>query len=98
MMTNTVNASTGFSGFQLHLGCWPHLIPPMVLTNLPDNLQSTAPTTEDVISQIRTNVMEAQDNLLQAKIFQEHYANSNCGNEFIYHVNDQVMLSTFNHR
>jgi len=42
--------------------------------------------------------MEAQDNLLQAKIFQEHYANLDHGDEFIYQVGDQVMLSTFNHR
>jgi hypothetical protein len=97
-MMNTVNASTGFSGFQLHLGRSPRLIPPMVPTDLPDNLRSAAPTAEDVISQIRTDVMEAQDNLLQAKIFQEHYANSNCADKFVYHVNDQVILSTFNRR
>jgi hypothetical protein len=42
------------------------------------------------------DVMEAQDNLLQAKIFQEHYANSTCGVEFVYHVGDQVMLNMFN--
>jgi hypothetical protein len=96
-MRNTVNASIGFSGFQLHLSRSLHLIPPMVPTNLPDNLQSAAPTAEDVVSQIRTDVMEAQDNLLQAKIFQEHYANSNRGDEVVYQVGDQVMLSTFNH-
>ena len=37
-MMNTVNASTGFSGFQLHLGRSLRLIPPMVPTNLPDDL------------------------------------------------------------
>jgi hypothetical protein len=40
--------------------------------------------------------MEAQDNLLQAKIFQEHHANTHHGKEFVYQVNDLVMLSTFN--
>jgi hypothetical protein len=97
-MMSTVNASTGFSGFQLHLGRSPRLIPPMVPTDLPDNLWSAAPTTEDIVSQIRTDVMEAQDNLLQVKIFQEHYANSTRGNEFVYQVGDHVMLSTFNRR
>ena len=96
-MMNTVNASTGFSGFQLHLGRSPRLIPPMVPTDLPDDLRSAAPTAEDVISQIRTDVMEAQDNLLQAKIFQEHYTNLDRGDKFVYQVGDQVMLSTFNH-
>jgi hypothetical protein len=33
---------------------------------------------EDFISQIQTDVLTAQDNLLQAKIFQEHYTNMNC--------------------
>jgi hypothetical protein len=56
----------------------------MVPTNLLDNLQSAAPTAKDVVSQIWTDVMEAQDNLPQAKIFQEHYTNSNCGNEVVY--------------
>jgi hypothetical protein len=42
--------------------------------------------------------MEAQDNLLQAKIFQEHHANTNRGQEFVYQVGDMVMLSTFNRR
>jgi hypothetical protein len=97
-MMNTVNASTGFSGFQLHLGHSPRLIPPIVPTNLPDNLRSAASNAEDVASLIQTDVMEAQDNLLQAKIFQEHYANSNRGEEFVYQVNDEVMLSTFNRR
>jgi len=97
-MMNTVNTSTGFSGFQLHLGRSPRLIPPIVPTNLPDNLRSAASNAEDVASLIQTDVMEAQDNLLQAKIFQEHYANSNRGEEFVYQVNDEVMLSTFNRR
>jgi hypothetical protein len=36
--------------------------------------------------------------ILQAKIFQEHYANMNRGEEFVYVVGDMVMLSTFNRR
>jgi hypothetical protein len=44
---------------------------------------------------MNTDVMEAQDNLLQSEIFQENYANSNRGAEFTYKVGDMVMLSTF---
>src|SRR6202040_3524429 len=58
---NTVNASTGFSNFQLHLGRSPHLIPPIVPTELPDNLHSAASTAEKLILDIQTDVLEAQD-------------------------------------
>jgi hypothetical protein len=97
-MMNSINASTRFSNFQLHLGRSPRLIPPIVPSELPDDLRSAAVRTEELITQIRTDVMEAQDNLLQAKIFQEHFANTNRGEEFIYQVGDMVMLSTFNRR
>jgi len=95
---NTVNASTGFSNFQLHLGRSPRLIPPIVPTELPDNICAAASSVESVISRINIDVLEAQDNLLQAKIFQQHYANSHHGSEFIYKVGDDVMLSTFHRR
>jgi hypothetical protein len=97
-MMNTLNASTGFSNFQLHLGRSPRLIPPIVPTDLPDTVQAAASSAESVISRINTDVMEAQDNLLQLKIFQEHYANSNHGAEFTYKVGDIVMLPTFHRR
>jgi hypothetical protein len=97
-MMNTVNASTGFSNFQLHLGRLPHLIPPIVPTELLEDLRTAASRVEDLISQIQTDVLEARDNLLQAKILQEHYANMDCGKEFVYVVGDMVMLSTFNRR
>jgi hypothetical protein len=95
---NTVNTSTGFSNFQLHLGRSPHLIPPMVPTDLPDTVHAAASSAESVITCVNTDVMEAQDNLLELKIFQEHYANSNRGSEFVYKVGDNVMLSTFHRR
>jgi hypothetical protein len=69
-----------------------------VPTELPDDLCTAASKAEDLISQIQTDVLEAQDNLLQAKVFQEHYANVDRGKEFIYVVGDMVMLSTFNRR
>ena len=93
---NTINASTGFSNFQLHLNRSPHLIP-IVPTNLPVAIRFTASAAESVITRINTDVKEAQDNLFQLKIFQEHYANSNRGSEFVYKVSDHVMLSTFHH-
>jgi hypothetical protein len=52
---------------------------------------------ESVIAHVNTDILEAQDNLLESKIFQEHYANSNHGLEFVYKVGDNVMLLTFHH-
>ena len=95
---NSVNASTGFSNFQLHLGRSPHLIPPIVPSELPDDLRLAAVRTKELITHIRTDVMEAQDNLLPAKIFQEHFANTNRREEFVYQVGNMVMLPTFNRR
>jgi len=83
---------------QLHLSRSPRLIPAIVPTNLPDTVWAAASSAESVIARMNTDVMEAQDNLLQSKIFQEHYANSNRGAEFTYKVGDMVMLSTFHRR
>ena len=41
------------------------------------------------------DINEAQDNLIMAKIFQAHYANTARGREVEYKVGDRVMLSTF---
>jgi hypothetical protein len=51
-----------------------------------------------VIDQINTDVAEAKDNLMLAKIFQADQANRKCRPEDAYQVNDLVMLSTANRR
>ena len=93
---NTVNKSTGFSPFQLHTGRSPRLIPPLTQTD-------RKPTVAEVdarrlIEQINTDVAEAKDNLMLAKIFQADQANRKRGPEDVYVVNDLVMLSTANRR
>ena len=72
---NTVNASTGFSNFQLHLSRSPHVIPLLIPSSLPQNLCSTATQGEDVIAWINVNINEAQNNLLMVKASQAHHAN-----------------------
>ena len=72
---NMVNASTGFSNFQLHLSQSPHVIPLLIPSSLPQNLCSTATQVEDVIAQINININEAQNNLLMVKASQAHHAN-----------------------
>jgi hypothetical protein len=93
---NTVNASTGFSGFQLKTGRSPRLIPP--IAPLPDNASHDKITAHDIISQININVKKAQYNFLTAKIQQAYHANEHRAPEDIYKAGDQVMLSTENRR
>ena len=52
-ITNTINASTGYSGFQLCLGWSPCVIPPIIPTSLPDNLRSAGSVAENVIIQLK---------------------------------------------
>ena len=94
-MMNSVNASTGFSHFQLHIGRSPWVIPPIIPLDLPPTLRSASSHVEEVISCINLDVNEAQDNLIAIKAFQAHYANKSHGLEVIYAVGDHVMLSTF---
>ena len=51
-----------------------------------------------LIDQINTDVVEAKDNLMLAKVFQADHANRKRGPEDVYKVNDLVMLSTANRR
>src|SRR5882762_5889347 len=41
---------------------------------------------------------EAKDNLLQAKVFQTHFANKSRRADFNFAINDKVMLSTLHRR
>lgn len=99
-MMNTVNASTGFSGFQLKLGRSPRLIPPLMPSELPPDLvnSSEAAVAEAVIRQVSKDVADARDNMLAAKVAQTHSANASRGTEVTYKVGDKVMLSTYNRR
>ena len=99
-MMNSVNASTGFSNFHIRLGRSPHLIPPLV----PNSLAPVTTQTDEaqhawkLIVDLQTDVDEAKDNLLQAKIFQTLYANQHRSPELPFKIGDEVMLSTLHHR
>ena len=92
---NTINALTGYSGFQLHLGQSPRIIPPIVPSCLSPKLRSARPAAETVITQLQNDVADAKDNLLLAKVAQAHYAKPSHADKIIYKVGDKVMLSTF---
>ncbi|PIL33967.1 hypothetical protein GSI_03675 [Ganoderma sinense ZZ0214-1] len=74
---NTVNASTGFSPFQLHLGRSPRLIPPIVDQPLPASHPDAevAELAKSIIDALQLDVMEARDNLLASKLAQAAAAN-----------------------
>ena len=93
---NTVNASTGFSGFQLKTGWSPCVIPPLIPLNIDATPEQTA--AHEIITRVALDVKEAQDNLLAAKIHQAYHANEHRAPEDIYEIGDLVMLSTENCR
>ena len=91
---NTVNTSTGFSGFQLKTGWSPQVIPPLI--PLSANATAKQTTAHKIITCVTLDIKEAQDNLLAAKICQAYHANEHHAPEDIYEVGDLVMLSTKN--
>ena len=73
------------------------MIPPLIPGADPG--VNTEPTSAaDIIQQLNTDVMETQDNLLEAKIQQAHFANQSRKPEHIYKIGDQVLLSMINRR
>lgn len=99
---NTVNASTGYSGFQLLMGRSPRVIPPLTKTAARaaehDIGKLAANTAHRVLSRLQADVMEAQDNLLLAKAHQAQQADRHRGPEVIYNVGDRVLASTLHRR
>jgi hypothetical protein len=95
---NSVNASTGFLGFQLHLGWSPRVIPPIVPNDLPVKLYDTGQTATTLIDRLNDDVGQVRDNLLLAKITQVHHTSRTCGPDPQFEINDLVMLATTNRR
>jgi hypothetical protein len=95
-LMNTENASTGFSPFQLCMGCSPHIIPPIVPSNLPTEILHTQESSQVKlkVEEILHYEAEATDNLLQAKVMQAHFANQQQGMDNDFVIGDCVMLST----
>ncbi|EEB91858.1 hypothetical protein MPER_09718 [Moniliophthora perniciosa FA553] len=94
---NTVNASTGFSGFQLRLGRSPRVIPPLAGNDL-EGLGDGELSAAQVIETLRIDTMEAQDSLIKAKVSQAHHINKHRAPDPAFDVGDKVWLSTKNRR
>lgn len=93
---NTVNASTGFSPFELKTGRSPRLLPP--LANETNDGEDATQTARALLEKIDNNVKGAQDTLLGAKISQAHHVNSDRQADPEYKVGDRVMLATARRR
>jgi hypothetical protein len=93
---NTINKSTGFSPFQLRMGRSPRIIPPLftpVAANTTEEERA-----RELIKRLQLDMLEAQDNLLKAKVSQAVYANLTRGIDHKLDIGDRVMLSTKNRR
>ena len=91
---NTINKSTGFSPFQLRYCRSARVLPPLLPP--PPNPSNEYINAQAVMEEITTNVADARDNLLLAKITQAFHSNSSGGAMVSYKVGDKVMLSTLN--
>ena len=97
MIMNTVNKSTGFSPFQLRMGCSPRLIPPITQASR-EQVVLGGMDAMRLLDQISVDVVEAKDNLMLTKVFQADHAHRRHGSEDEYKTDDLVMLSTANRR
>ncbi|KIY61213.1 hypothetical protein CYLTODRAFT_330652, partial [Cylindrobasidium torrendii FP15055 ss-10] len=97
---NLVNASTGFSGFELLMGRSPRVLPPLVpLPASGDRTVDIARATAlDVVRQLELDTLQAADNLLEAKAGQAASANKSRASDWIIQVGDRVWLKTHRRR
>lgn len=98
---NLLNASTGCTNFQIQLGRSPRMITPMVPappSMEPQSIERDTIRAIKMVEELQTDVAEAKDNLLQAKVFQTHYTNLNRSSEIPYMIGKKVMLSTLHRR
>src|ERR1700683_514235 len=96
---NFINASTGFSNFQIHLGRLPCLIPPLVPHSLkvPTTNESETLHVAKLMSKLQMDVAKAKDNLMLMKVFQMHHANKSHSTKVPFKIGDKVMLSRLHH-
>lgn len=90
---NSVNASTGFSAFQLHIGRAPKMIPPLIEDPLVDNFD-----VHTFLTHLQHDVLEAHDNLTHVKALQAASANRRCGPDPLFQIDNRVLVSTKNRR
>ncbi|KZV59229.1 hypothetical protein PENSPDRAFT_550255, partial [Peniophora sp. CONT] len=100
---STVNASTGYTPFQLHLGRQPRIIPPVSTLLLESTREAHGVSDTDKaaawIERHQTDVDAARDALIAAKVTQAVQANKHRSPEHAdLAEGSKVMLSTFHRR
>jgi len=94
---NSVNGSTSYSGFQLLMGRSPRLIPPLLPVMEENQTMEEARATE-LIEQLKYDMEDAKDHLLEAKCLQAFYTNRDRSPEDSFKIGERVMLSTLHQR
>ncbi len=95
---STPNTSTGFAPFQLCHGALPRVLPPLFNTSSDPviaEFEDVGERAKALIERIETDVLEAQGNLLLAKMHQAAATNEHRSPEMPYNVGDKVIMSTF---
>ena len=83
---NTINKSTGFSPFQLCFGQLAHMLPPIV--NRVHDEEPIMTTACELATRMAPIEMEAQDNLIVAKIDQAAHTNEHRSSAFPFRSGD----------
>ncbi|KAG2737964.1 hypothetical protein P692DRAFT_201673111, partial [Suillus brevipes Sb2] len=98
---STINASTGYTPFHLHIGRTPRLLPPLVpdeINELRNDFPNDIANAVEAIVALKTDVADAHDALLATRVAQASAANVHRSTEPSFAVGDLVYLSTANRR
>ncbi|KAG1805116.1 uncharacterized protein HD556DRAFT_1215970, partial [Suillus plorans] len=98
---STVNASTGYTPFHLHLGRTPRMLPPLT----PEGVRATREdfpadiaNALDAIVSLKTDIADAHDALVASRIAQANTANTHRSEEPVFKISDFAYLSTAHRR
>lgn len=100
-LMSTVNKSTGYSHFHLHLGRTPRLLPPLTpkgVHDIREDFPADINNALEAIISLKSDIADAHDALVAAKISQANSANAHRDKEPVFTVGDLVYLSTAHRR